>query len=307
MDVQKATTILGIEINYTQKQLKRAYHLLALKYHPDKTNNDVMQTEIFKKVNEAYEYLIHLNKDEEIKHENKEEEKENHDKQGANTSYSDVLNKFLKSIFGNKENMVHSVTSIITQYQNISLKIIQKLNNKDCIEIYETIIRYKQLFGLSDDFINELNNIMKDKISDNSIFYYTIEPTIDNLFNNDICIITHDNKDYCVPSWHSELVYDTEDSKKIYVFCKPKLDDYINIDENNNIHINVMYKLEDIFDKECLNVMIGTKRINIPVKELHIRKNQVYILKHDGISHIDHKNVLDISKKKHIYVHITIK
>jgi len=297
MDVQKATSILGIEINYTQKQLKRAYHLLALKYHPDKTNNDIMQTEIFKKVNEAYEYLIHLNK----------EEKENYDKQGTNSSYSDVLNKFLKSIFGNKENMIYSVTSIITQYQNISLKIIQKLNNKDCVEIYETIIRYKQLFGLSDDFIDELNKIMKDKISDNSIFYYTIEPTIDNIFNNDICIITHDNKEYCVPSWHSELVYDTEDSKKIYVFCKPKLDDYINIDENNNIHVNVMYNIGDIFHKECLNVMIGTNSINIPVKELHIRKNQVYILKHHGIPHIDHKNVLDISKKKHIYVHITIK
>ncbi len=49
--------ILGIDEKSTKDEIKRAYRSLSLKYHPDKTNNDIELTKKYQKINEAYETL----------------------------------------------------------------------------------------------------------------------------------------------------------------------------------------------------------------------------------------------------------
>lgn len=49
-------TILGIEKNASQEVIKKAYHKLALQWHPDK-NTSPEATEMFKKISEAYDTL----------------------------------------------------------------------------------------------------------------------------------------------------------------------------------------------------------------------------------------------------------
>ena len=44
-------TILGVETNATQDEIKKAYRKLSMKYHPDRNNGDDTQ---FKELNEAY-------------------------------------------------------------------------------------------------------------------------------------------------------------------------------------------------------------------------------------------------------------
>ena len=53
--------ILGVRENAGAAEIKRAYRLLAVKYHPDK-NPSAEAEEIFKEVNEAYDVLSDLNK-----------------------------------------------------------------------------------------------------------------------------------------------------------------------------------------------------------------------------------------------------
>ena len=319
MNVEKASTILGLKIGYTKKQLKRAYHILALKHHPDKIRNyhDTNKKEredMFKEINEAYHFLSKREDEHQDAHQDAHQDEHQE-------SYTNILTRFLHSLFGNNKNMVYSLKTMLTQYHDISLKLIQKLNNEDAHHLYETIIKYKDLFGLDKTFIEKLDTVMKTKIKNNPYIYYIIDPTIDNLIKNDIFLLEHDNKEYCVPLWHSELIYDIEPSDtdtntnntntnntntKICVFCKPQLPENITIDEHNNIHIHITNQLQSLLSKEQIEVTFGSSLLYIPVNELHIRKHQLYTLKHAGIARINEKKILDVTKKSHIHVHIRI-
>ncbi|QEH09191.1 molecular chaperone DnaJ [Histophilus somni] len=49
--------ILGVQKGADDKEIKRAYKRLAMKYHPDRTKGDKESEEKFKEINEAYEVL----------------------------------------------------------------------------------------------------------------------------------------------------------------------------------------------------------------------------------------------------------
>ena len=49
--------VLGLQKGADEKEIKRAYKRLAMKYHPDRTKGDKESEEKFKEINEAYEVL----------------------------------------------------------------------------------------------------------------------------------------------------------------------------------------------------------------------------------------------------------
>lgn len=54
--------ILGINKTANEKTIKKAYRKLAVKYHPDKNQNDPKAAEVFKKINQAYSILSNKEK-----------------------------------------------------------------------------------------------------------------------------------------------------------------------------------------------------------------------------------------------------
>ncbi|CAG8814371.1 6643_t:CDS:1 [Cetraspora pellucida] len=59
--------ILEINKNAKKKEIKYVYRKLALRWHPDKNQNNIQSTEKFKEINEAYEILIEYIKEKEKK------------------------------------------------------------------------------------------------------------------------------------------------------------------------------------------------------------------------------------------------
>jgi curved DNA-binding protein len=57
MDYKDYYKLLGVGRNADEKEIKRAFRKLAVKYHPDKNPGDKQAEERFKEINEAYEVL----------------------------------------------------------------------------------------------------------------------------------------------------------------------------------------------------------------------------------------------------------
>ena len=58
--------VLGVDKNASEAQIKKAYRVLAMKYHPDKNKDDKEAEEKFKEASEAYEVLS--DKDKKVKY-----------------------------------------------------------------------------------------------------------------------------------------------------------------------------------------------------------------------------------------------
>jgi hypothetical protein len=105
--------------------------------------------------------------------------------------------------------------------------------------------------------------------------------------------------------WHHELVYDNAGAE-LYVQCIPKLDDNIEIDEKNDIHVSKQVNLIDLWNSPQIDILIGTKQIFVQTKQLKLERNQTVKILGGGISRINMSDIYDVSKKSSVYVHLTI-
>ena len=63
MRLDECYEILGIKSGATEEEIKKAYRRKSLTHHPDRNNNSSESTELFKKINEAYEIISQKKRD----------------------------------------------------------------------------------------------------------------------------------------------------------------------------------------------------------------------------------------------------
>ena len=322
MNYQKAIDILEIDINNVDfkssstSYLKRCYHKQALKYHPDKNGNTTESTERFKLINDAYDFL--KREDNLLYNDNLKETDEN------SSVYKDILQLFLKGILDGKysESISSIIKEIILNFSEVkkmtSLKMFDGLDKETTINIYNFLSKYRSLFHFSNEFLDKIKDIIIKKHDD--IMVYVLNPSIDDLLNNNVYKLYLEEELYLVPLWHSEMYFDVKkretepneshDIKEIIVLCYPELPENITIDEDNNLYIEVNLNVSDIppflSSSKNMKVFLGKKELDIPLYNLYIRDTQLYRIKSQGLTKIKENDIYDISEKCDIIVKINM-
>ena len=269
MNKNEACKILNLTSDFTQDQLKKQYHINALKWHPDKNDNSKEATEKFQKITEANKYLS----------------KEN------NCHYDDSINKTTY------EYLVKAFVDFLI-HSKFSIKILLELD-KDQSQL---IIRYLRLCSQSssvhDSYIDQINRLIMEieKIIIKRGDYKSIillEPTIDDLFEQKLFKLNHHDADYLVPLWHNDMTFTDLSKNEFNVRCEPKLESHIDIDENNNVLVFINYDVKKIIMIDNIKIDIGKKSFLIPRDELLLKPSQIYTLKHCGIPRISDQEYPD--------------
>jgi curved DNA-binding protein CbpA len=284
MDIQKAFEILEINsVDISLEKLKKKYHKLALKYHPDKNGNTIESKEKFQKINDAYFYV--------------KSEIENDATGSASTSntyntfnsfsYANILNMFMENIFKEDDstidktllnNIIHIILNGCTQ---ISLKLFETMDKERSIEIYSFLSKYKNILYISQDIINSIRDIIKEKYKNDEV--YILNPSIDDLLDDNIYKLKIGDSTYFVPLWNSEVYFDGSGCD-IIVKCVPELPTNITIDDNNILYVDLEIPFNvDLFDKENIEFQLGKKTYHINHIKLKLKRNQTYFIPNEGV------------------------
>ena len=137
--------------------LKKQYHKLALKHHPDKPNGN---TEKFKEIKDAYDYLInHYNI------------KDNNSTNNVTETYDNLFVNVVENIIKNSkrfhkfDNLFIRTTlkSILASCNVYSVKVFSQLDIDKCQLIYYFLSQNKDYFYLDNDQLMEFKKVIQEK------------------------------------------------------------------------------------------------------------------------------------------------
>jgi curved DNA-binding protein CbpA len=290
MNYHNAVKQLNLNHNFTPKELKLSYYKMALKYHPDK-NSAKDAAEEFKKVQDAYDFLLCHKPDNQ-----------------SDNSYLSFITKLLRSTCPNiditNENIELIINNILNSCKKALIKIFDKLEKKTAIKLYIFITANNSILNIDNNILESLYEIINNKEESSQTFI--LHPSIDEILNDSIFKLNVQGKIFYVPLWHSEIIYDLS-GKDIMVYSIPELPENINIDNNNNIHINIEESVSKILKNNKLTIKLGEKnKIDVPANEIKIINYQIYTLLEKGLLGTNHDNIFDPDKRMDLVVHLKL-
>jgi hypothetical protein len=297
MNYKDACELLEIDentSNITDDIIKKKYRVKALLYHPDKNKSPDASAK-FQKIHEAYDFLLN--------------EKNDHKSFNDIKSYKDLLAEFLKGLSeGGLQNdfqyrIFNTIITKITQMcENKAVVFLEKIDKKLLLKIYELLLKNREIFYISEQFLSQINDIVKKKTEKDECII--LNPMLEDLFNHSLYKLYIENNLYLIPLWHQELIYDISGSD-LYVKSIPILPDNISIDKDNNIYVDLTFNMCDIWEKEKIDIEIGGIKFALYTENLNIKKHQTILLRRMGIpKQLD--NIFDVIQKADIILQISL-
>ena len=260
---------------YDSACITKAYRIASLKYHPDKNENSPESTAKFQQINEAYQYLM-----------SKTTTATATTELPSSSSYHDIFVFFIRAMFNrsgiqpvnvNSDDIEAALMHIISSNYD---KLLHTLDKSTAVAVYEFMREYADILHLPSDALEKMFKIVSDKMkSDNVII---LNPTLTDLFQKKVYELEYESKHFTVPLWHNEIYYKLDNDADLVVRCNiSDVPEYMYIDENNHITINIRTSIQKLLDTGSVTVCIPLSpdplSITIPCHELIVVKNvQVY-------------------------------
>jgi hypothetical protein len=259
---------------YDSVYITKAYRIASLKYHPDKNENSPESTAKFQQINEAYQYLM------------SNTDTTTTDLPSSSSSYHDIFVFFIRTMFNrsgpqsvnvNSDDIEAALMHIVSSNYD---KLLHTLDKSTAIAVYEFMREYADILHLPSDALEKMFKIVSDKMkSDNVII---LNPTLADVFQKKVYELEYESKHFTVPLWHNEIYYKLDNDADLVVRCNiSDVPEYMYIDENNHITINIRTSIQKLLDTGSVTVCIPLSpdplSITIPCYELIVMKNvQIY-------------------------------
>ena len=317
MNIQIAMNLLDINdielTNLTAEYVKRKYHKMALKWHPDKNGNTIEATQRFQMISEAYNYLIKELATNTSSNTNIFDEfVSSSDSKDEKNMYTSLLSVFISNILKTttESNVMKDLLTriikdiVINGAKVISLKLIEDLDKDKSIELYNFLCKYKHILYINSETLELVSSLIKEKYKNDSV--YVLNPSVDDLLDCNIYKLYVNEQLFLVPLWHNEMYFDDTLGNDMIVLCKPELPEHIILDDNNNLYYNLLvcFEKEMIISEYYLPIQIGKHSFKIPINKLYMKHEQNYVLKGQGIPKIVEDDVYNVSCKADIIITI---
>ena len=315
MDFQSAIKILELTNSFSLFELKKNYYKLCLKWHPDKNKTNPNATIKFQEISESYMFLkeyCETHSSEEERFDNKTnifevDPDSDSDSTINNFDFSNILNKFMDTLLDkkiNKKSIINIIDKLTNNCNKISIKLFENMDKETSLELFSYLKQYNDIMHISEESLNEIHSIINDKFKHDEII--KLQPSIDNLLNDEIYKLDHNSITYFVPLWHHNLCYDLSSNNQLIVYINPYLDKHINIDNNNNIHVYLNSKINVLLNQGNFCFNIGEKVFEIYCNKLKILKEQEYVIKNNGILNMNINDIYNNSNRSDVIVHLTL-
>ena len=293
IDYRNACEILELEDGFDIDQLKQQYRIKALRYHPDKNGGSQEATEKFQSINESYEYL-----------KSRIELCDRDDEPISEDGYQGALYAFIKNMMKN-DSVEEIVNILLRKITNIceknALAMLEKVDKRVLLKINEFIKKYREAFHFSEEFFKNVEELTKNKCKEDE--YIILHPTLQDLLNDNIYRLRHEGHIYNVPLWHNDLLYDNS-GNDVYVKCYPLLPENMSLDSDNNLHVNLEYKISEIFGISEIDVFENIITFNSA--DMRLIESQNLIMQRKGASKINTSDVYNVSKRADIILNIRL-
>jgi hypothetical protein len=279
----------------TENNIKKSYRKKVINAHPDK---DGGTSEKFVELTHAKETLIEFLS------------AKAYTDPGCSSGECDTESVGGWEWFGSvikQNNPVEINSAFRKMVGGVAIKLFDTMGTDNMLRTYEIFVKYRDLLCIDDHTLDEL----KMKISQTT-HVIILNPTIDDLFDDNVYRYVHADELVNIPLWHNELYYDVPDGELV-VKCVPILGEDVWITGNNDIHkcVDVTICVDSDFTGGVdwggmCSAEIGKRSFDIMYGDLKMIPVQNVVFRNAGAARINTVDMYDVDNRSDVIIHISI-